>query len=86
MRFWQGPLTLDVLDRACVLPECDCTQIVLSFFEVSSDDPEWSGTVESTLDIRFEVVSSVIAGPARNEPRPCGSGKKFKKCHGAPGR
>jgi len=21
--------------------------------------------------------------PGRNDPRPCGSGKKFKKCHGA---
>ena len=24
-------------------------------------------------------------GPGRNEPCPCGSGKKFKHCHGAPG-
>jgi preprotein translocase subunit SecA len=23
--------------------------------------------------------------PARNAPCPCGSGKKYKKCHGAPG-
>ena len=22
----------------------------------------------------------------RNDPCPCGSGKKYKKCHGAPGR
>jgi len=22
------------------------------------------------------------AGPGRNDPCPCGSGKKFKKCHG----
>ncbi|MGD0579983.1 MAG: SEC-C metal-binding domain-containing protein [Bryobacteraceae bacterium] len=27
-------------------------------------------------------VKSIQAG--RNEPCPCGSGKKFKKCHGAP--
>ncbi len=25
------------------------------------------------------------SGPARNAPCPCGSGKKYKKCHGAPG-
>ena len=26
---------------------------------------------------------SVEATPGRNDPCPCGSGKKFKKCHGA---
>jgi uncharacterized protein len=24
--------------------------------------------------------------PGRNDPCPCGSGKKYKKCHGAPDR
>jgi preprotein translocase subunit SecA len=28
---------------------------------------------------------TVEAGPGRNDPCPCGSGKKFKKCHGAVG-
>lgn len=27
----------------------------------------------------------VEKGPGRNDPCPCGSGRKFKKCHGAPG-
>jgi len=27
----------------------------------------------------------VEAKPGRNDPCPCGSGRKFKKCHGAPG-
>jgi preprotein translocase subunit SecA len=27
--------------------------------------------------------ASVYAGVGRNDPCPCGSGKKFKKCHGA---
>ncbi|GAA4204086.1 preprotein translocase subunit SecA [Actinocatenispora rupis] len=27
----------------------------------------------------------VGTGPSRNAPCPCGSGKKYKKCHGAPG-
>jgi len=31
---------------------------------------------------RVETVR-VEAGPGRNDPCPCGSGKKFKKCHGA---
>ena len=30
---------------------------------------------------------TVVAGEkvGRNDPCPCGSGKKYKKCHGAPG-
>jgi preprotein translocase subunit SecA len=28
-------------------------------------------------------VSNPYAGVGRNDPCPCGSGKKFKKCHGA---
>ncbi|MDT5036710.1 MAG: preprotein translocase subunit SecA [Micromonosporaceae bacterium] len=29
--------------------------------------------------------SPVSGGPARNAPCPCGSGRKYKRCHGAPG-
>jgi len=29
------------------------------------------------------VATSPYAGVGRNDPCPCGSGKKFKKCHGA---
>jgi len=29
------------------------------------------------------VPASPYAGVGRNDPCPCGSGKKFKKCHGA---
>jgi len=28
---------------------------------------------------------AVGSEPARNQPCPCGSGKKYKRCHGAPG-
>jgi preprotein translocase subunit SecA len=28
---------------------------------------------------------AVGSGPSRNAPCPCGSGKKYKRCHGAPG-
>jgi preprotein translocase subunit SecA len=28
-------------------------------------------------------VANPYAGVGRNDPCPCGSGKKFKKCHGA---
>ncbi|HLL12194.1 MAG TPA: SEC-C metal-binding domain-containing protein, partial [Rubrivivax sp.] len=27
----------------------------------------------------------VESAPGRNDPCPCGSGKKFKRCHGAAG-
>jgi len=30
-----------------------------------------------------EVVMSHLSRVGRNEPCPCGSGKKYKKCHGA---
>jgi len=33
-------------------------------------------------DLRAEPVRR-IAAPGRNHPCPCGSGKKYKKCHGA---
>jgi preprotein translocase subunit SecA len=29
------------------------------------------------------AAASLYAGVGRNDPCPCGSGKKFKKCHGA---
>jgi preprotein translocase subunit SecA len=29
------------------------------------------------------VAANPYAGAGRNDPCPCGSGKKFKKCHGA---
>jgi preprotein translocase subunit SecA len=32
-----------------------------------------------------EEVSDEFAGVGRNDECPCGSGKKFKRCHGAPG-
>lgn len=34
------------------------------------------------IDILNENVESSTKKVGRNEPCPCGSGKKFKKCHG----
>jgi SEC-C motif len=31
-----------------------------------------------------EALKTAMASTARNEPCPCGSGKKYKKCHGSP--
>ncbi|WP_017559260.1 preprotein translocase subunit SecA [Nocardiopsis baichengensis] len=36
------------------------------------------------VDKRTETVEDSYAGTPRNAPCPCGSGKKFKKCHGDP--
>ncbi len=35
-------------------------------------------------EIRTEVVDPEFADTARNAPCPCGSGKKYKRCHGDP--
>jgi preprotein translocase subunit SecA len=39
--------------------------------------PSEDGSVEHT-----EVVDDEYEGVGRNDPCPCGSGKKFKRCHG----
>jgi len=38
-----------------------------------------SGTATATQDLEYP-------GTARNAPCPCGSGKKYKRCHGDPRR
>ncbi|MFD0774274.1 preprotein translocase subunit SecA [Streptomonospora algeriensis] len=39
---------------------------------------------DGSVDTRTETVEDAYAGASRNAPCPCGSGKKFKKCHGDP--
>jgi preprotein translocase subunit SecA len=43
--------------------------------------------VEPTLNTQVEQPQNMISGETitrvgRNDPCPCGSGKKYKKCHG----
>jgi preprotein translocase subunit SecA len=46
---------------------------------------QYSGPSE-TGEVKTTAVSNdVYANTGRNEPCPCGSGIKFKKCHGAAG-
>jgi preprotein translocase subunit SecA len=33
-----------------------------------------------------DAAGDEFAGVSRNEPCPCGSGRKFKRCHGDPAR
>jgi uncharacterized protein YecA (UPF0149 family) len=34
-------------------------------------------------ELKNPTVRYEIPPPGRNDPCPCGSGKKYKKCHGA---
>ncbi|HEX7529371.1 MAG TPA: SEC-C metal-binding domain-containing protein, partial [Thermoanaerobaculia bacterium] len=46
---------------------------------------QFQGSFDPTAGGDFEVATVKAAGPkvGRNDPCPCGSGKKYKKCHGA---
>jgi len=48
---------------------------------------QFRGSFDPTAGGDFEVATVKAAGPkvGRNDPCPCGSGKKYKKCHGAAG-
>ena len=45
----------------------------------------FQGTADPTAggDFRVDTVKSTGPKVGRNDPCPCGSGKKYKKCHGA---
>jgi hypothetical protein len=45
------------------------------------EDPEMAEVVRTIRDVKFEKRTQSMR-PRRNDPCPCGSGKKFKKCHG----
>jgi preprotein translocase subunit SecA len=56
-----------------------------------SDAPVPAGAGVQSREVRTDgrpaKVQTVVAGPkvGRNDPCPCGSGRKYKKCHGAAG-
>jgi uncharacterized protein YecA (UPF0149 family) len=50
--------------------------------------PEPTGATAGASPVRTNMGPLVTSGASlpevgRNEPCPCGSGKKYKKCHGA---
>jgi len=45
--------------------------------------PQPPGSALGPAAVGASVVANPYAGVGRNDPCPCGSGKKFKKCHGA---
>jgi len=46
---------------------------------------EEDGSVKTTEKVDAGETENAFAGVGRNAPCPCGSGKKFKMCHGRPG-
>ena len=51
-----------------------------SIANVTYTAPTETGEVQTTLD--EETVKAAVPRVGRNEPCPCGSGKKYKHCHG----
>ncbi len=51
-----------------------------SIANVTYTAPTETGEVQTTLD--EETVKASVPRVGRNEPCPCGSGKKYKQCHG----
>jgi preprotein translocase subunit SecA len=50
--------------------------------------PEASASAPVKADepaVRAPIVKTELEKVGRNEPCPCGSGRKFKQCHGRPG-
>jgi preprotein translocase subunit SecA len=54
----------------------------LQYSAPTLDSPEPAR--KSRTAVKTATVSGT-SGPSRNAPCPCGSGKKYKRCHGAPG-
>jgi preprotein translocase subunit SecA len=71
----------DQLDQAAE----DMEQRAENIANVTYSAPTETGEVETTVDERtLSVQQKVAAGGrvGRNDPCPCGSGKKYKQCHG----
>jgi len=46
-------------------------------------DQFWKGRRKAALPVTRQAVSGSTAKVSRNDPCPCGSGKKYKRCCGA---
>ena len=84
--FHVGPCPWDV-EKALftsLWTETQIQRLVLRYFDfpqATSDELESIFTQGATLFRRLS--DEELAGVGRNDPCPCGSGKKFKRCHGA---
>jgi preprotein translocase subunit SecA len=68
--------------RAAVLPENFGRPDRPTQLQYSAPNAEGGVTTSGTIDPLTGQVSS--GAPSRNAPCPCGSGKKYKRCHGDP--
>ena len=56
--------------------------MVLSHVEVRQPEPERGAGEQASEALRQPATMPANRTVSRNEPCPCGSGKKFKHCHG----
>ena len=55
------------------------------YINITYTAPDESGEAQQTVaaaDGTGHIPMSAFAGVGRNDPCPCGSGKKYKQCHG----
>jgi hypothetical protein len=55
---------------------------VLSTFEVDCPD-HWKAVYEDQFELFRPLDADAFRDVGRNDPCPCGSGRKYKRCHGA---
>lgn len=89
-------LDLETIDEnSQVELKIDLEKLYFNMLDVKADYlyslPQWDGIFsdEKRKEIKKSMLSSKIVRNedkiGRNDPCPCGSGKKYKKCHGAKG-
>lgn len=91
---WKG---FEVLNTEAGGPDDDegVVEFVAHYAVEGTDHRHHEVATFTRLEGKWYFVDGVVAGPGtfkreapkvgRNDPCPCGSGKKYKKCHGAPG-
>ena len=88
----------DALENIVVLTEDDKAKPVLSMYDENGPPSvsqqrldDFGAAIWAVYDLRqlWKSLGPKVetlrkeATPGRNDPCPCGSGKKYKKCHGA---
>lgn len=76
----------EVQDAASPVEEAEPAEdvVVPGFGEGQPNRLQYSAPSEDGTVERHSETADEYAGTARNAPCPCGSGKKYKKCHGDP--
>jgi preprotein translocase subunit SecA len=78
----QGTVTSGSAPRSAPAPRASLDPVgVAASARTTGPDPARLQTNRG--EERPQTPVTVEAGPGRNDPCPCGSGKKYKKCHGA---